>query len=223
MSRSNSRNPFESRTSVTRLKTFNACPSISRSPFLLTSSNVFFFLSLFFFTFFFFLSSHAERQPPVFLRRPIFGCANTVHCRGARALTSVSLSFFLSHLSDNSSNPFLLLSLSLSLSLEPPLEPPFSSSPDPARALLSDLNMQNDFFLRHRDSFPCLVHRAHIITGWQENTGQKTIDERQPGEVRARIRKKNTTSEKKAISQLDWLQGVHSIPQRGERGGAPPL
>jgi len=35
--------------------------------------------------------------------------------------------------------------------------------------------MQSDFFFSPRPLFPCLVRRAHIITGWRENNGQKIV------------------------------------------------
>lgn len=161
------RNPFIQRI-IQRdrvAKIFNACPSISNSP-------PFFPASITFFLYFFFFS-HAEKQPPVFLRRPIFGCANTVHCRGARALTSISPPLSLSL------PKWITRAIPFSLSLSFSNHPVQKLTLDPPR---SDLNMQNDFFLRHRGSFPCLVHRAHIITGWQENNGQKTIDEKRSGE-----------------------------------------
>lgn len=112
---------------------------------------------------------------------------------------------------DNSRNPFLSLSLSLSL---------LSSSHPVQKLTLSillahraDLNMQNDFFLRHRGSFPCLVHRAHIITGWQENNGQKTIDEKRSGEVQEQERKEKNWKRKKGDIAIRLVTGVlsHSV------------
>lgn len=169
-----------------------------------------FFPSLSFFLFFYHLMPRDNR---VFFCAGQFSGVQTRSIVIAHAPLPPSLP--LSSLwTDNSGNPFLPLSFSL--------KPPRFQLPRSCSHSTTDLNMQNDFFLRHRGSFPCLVHRAHIITGWQENNAQKTIDEK-TDRARYEPKGKKNKERKKGDIAIRLVTRVHSIPQRGERGGMPLL
>lgn len=152
--------PFRISASVTRSRVVSAWLPISRFAF-----------DSFFLFFFFLLSSFClmPRQWSLFLHRPIFGCANTAHCRGARALTVLHLAS-LSQGWLGLERTLFSLCLAFSLTLFVFCHRRFT----PLAPYERDLNMQSDFFLRRVGFFPCLVRRAHIITGWRENNGQKT-------------------------------------------------
>lgn len=104
---------FRISASVTTLVVVSACPPINRFPFD---------------CFFFFSNSFClmPRQSPLFLRRPIFGCANTAHCHGARALAVLHLASLLQGLLGSERTLFRPIILSYSLFALPRYPFPFT-------------------------------------------------------------------------------------------------
>lgn len=116
--------------------------------------------------------SGVQTRPIVVTHAPSPFSISLSRRRGSLARNAPLFAFLLSL----SRSLFLSISFLLSISFSNSLALCASPLPFPV-CPTRDLNMQSDFFPRRVGFFPCLVRRAHIITGWRENNGQKTARE----------------------------------------------